>query len=329
MEVAWFDTEEWEREFLEEKELAFDVDFYDKPLTEDNVEKAGGYDAVAVFVTSEVDEEVVEELDAKLIACRSTGFDHVATEKAAEEGIQVCNVPEYGGTTVAEHTFGLIIALSRKIYDAIEKVNNGEFDHEGLRGFDLKGKKLGVIGTGTIGKNVIRIANGFDMHVIASDPQPDEKAAAELGYMYVSREDLLKEADIVTLHCPLVEETKHMLSNEEFELMNGSILVNTARGGLIDQEVMIEALEDGKLEAAGLDVLEEECMIEDDMRYLGNVADECDPEVIMEDHILMERDDVLITPHNAFNSREAMERIAETTLENIRNHENIVNNPWD
>ncbi|MFB6191558.1 MAG: NAD(P)-dependent oxidoreductase [Candidatus Nanohaloarchaea archaeon] len=329
MEVAWFDTDGWEEEYFKGRDTGMDIDFYDQPLDSENVEKAEGYDAVSVFVTSRIDEEVVQQLDCNLIACRSTGYDHVAVEKAAEQGIPVCNVPEYGGTTVAEHTFGLVLALSRNIYTAVEKVEEGEFDHEGLRGFDLKGKKLGVVGTGAIGRNVIRIANGFDMHVIAHDPQPDRQAAHEQGFMYVSMEDLLSQSDIVTLHCPLTDETEHMLSEDEFEMMDDTLLINTARGGLVDQEALIEALEDGNVRAAGLDVLEEECYIEDDIRYLDELEEKCDPRVILEDHILMEREDVLVTPHNAFNSREAMQRIAETTLENIRTSSNVVNSPWN
>lgn len=328
MKVAWFDTEEWEKEYLEGKELGFEVDFYEEALTEDTVEKAEGYHAVSVFVNSRVTEEVVEELGCDLIACRSTGYDHVAIEKAAKKGIQVCNVPDYGGTTVAEHTFGLILSLSRKIYDAIEKVEEGDFDHEGVRGFDLKGKMLGVVGTGDIGKNVIRIANGFDMHVVAYDPRPDREAEHELGFMYVSLEDLLDQSDIVSLHCPLVDDTRHLISEKEFEKMEDSLLINTARGEIVDTEALIKALDDGSVKAAGLDVLEEECYMEDDIQYLKDLEEKCDPKIILEDHMLMEHEDVIVTPHNAFNSKEALERIEDTTVDNINHHRNLVNRPW-
>lgn len=325
MKVAWFDTENWEREFLQDRAEELEIEFFDESLTRDTVEKARGFDAVTVFVESQVSSEVLETMDADFVACRSTGYDHVDLETADEQDITVFNVPDYGGTTVAEHAFGLILALSRKIYSAIRKVDRGEFDHQGLRGFDLKGKTLGVIGTGSIGLNTIRIANGFDMHVIASDPYPDHDAAEELGFMYVSDEDLVRKADIITVHCPLTDETRHMLSEEEFKQMDGTLIVNTARGEVIDTEALIEALENGSVEAAGLDVLEEECYIEDDIEYLGDLEEKCDPQVILEDHILMNRDDVLITPHNAFNSREALERIEETTLRNLREKENPVN----
>lgn len=328
MKVAWFDTEEWEREYIGEKDLDFEVDFFEESLEPENVEKAEGYDVVSVFVSSQVNGEVVDSLDCSMIACRSTGYDHVATEKAANKGIKVCNVPNYGGTTVAEHTFGLILSISRRIHRAVEKVEEGDFDHQGLRGFDLKGKKLGVVGTGTIGKNVIRIANGFDMEVVAYDAYPDHEAAHKMGYMYLELEDLLEDADIITLHCPLTEETEHILSDEELGKMDEDILINTARGELVDTEALIEALERNDVKAAGLDVLEEECYIEDDIKYLSQLEEKCDPKIILEDHILMERDDVIVTPHNAFNSREALERIEDTTVDNIVHNRNIVNSPW-
>ncbi|MFB6216844.1 MAG: NAD(P)-dependent oxidoreductase [Candidatus Aenigmatarchaeota archaeon] len=325
MKVAWFDTEDWEREFLEEKNHDFDIDFFEEPLNPENVEKVEDYDAVSVFVSSNVDEKVIESLDVFMIACRSTGYDHVDIDAAKKKGIRVCNVPDYGANTVAEHSFGLLLALSRKIYSAIRKVNEGKFNHDGLRGFDLKGKKLGVIGTGSIGKHVIRMAKGFEMEVIASDPDPDHVAENNLGFMYVSMDDLLEQADIISLHCPLVDSTRHLLGEEEFDKMDETILINTARGELIDTEALIKALENGSVKAAGLDVLEEECYIEDDIHYLGELKEKCDPQIILEDHILMDRDDVLITPHNAFNSIEALKRIEDTTLDNLRNQSNIVN----
>ncbi len=325
MKVAWFDTEEWERDYLNEKDLGFEIDFFQQSLTPENKEKAEEYDAVAVFVSSQLTEDVVNSLDADIIACRSTGFDHVDLDAASENNIDVCNVPEYGGTTVAEHCFGLILSLSRKIYYGIRKVENGNFSHENLRGFDLKGKKIGVIGTGTIGQNVIRIANGFELETVAHDPYPDHEAAEELGYEYVELDELLRESDIISLNCPLTDSTHYLLSEEEFEKMDGTIIINTARGEIIDTSALINALENDNVEAAGLDVLEEECYLEDDIEILSELPDECDTETILEDHLLMERDDVLVTPHNAFNSIEALHRIEDITLQNLENRENIVN----
>ncbi|MFB6245510.1 MAG: NAD(P)-dependent oxidoreductase [Candidatus Nanohaloarchaea archaeon] len=323
MKVAWFDAESWEKEYVE-KRSDMDIEFFEDPLKPGNAGKAEGYDAAAVFVSSEINEEVLERTDLDLVCCRSTGFDHVDLEAAEEEEVTVCNVPDYGGPTVAEHTFGLMLALSRKIHDAILRVEqDGSFDHSGLRGFDLHGKKLGVIGTGAIGLNVIKIAKGLGMEVIASDPQTKEDKASELGFMYVSKDHLLRESDVVTLHCPLNDATRGMLSEDEFDLMDDTMLINTARGGLVDTEALLKALEDGSVRSAGLDVLEEECTMEEDLEVIDQ-DDECDIETVLEDHMLIERDDVLVTPHNAFNSREAMQRIADATLENLRSQENTV-----
>lgn len=324
MEVAWFDAEKWEKEYLKDKASKLDIEFFEKSLTPETVEKAMDFDAVTVFVDSRVNREVMESLDADLVACRSTGYDHVAIDAAKENEIDVCNVPQYGSSTVAEHTFGLMLSLSRKIYDAIRKVEDGSFDHEGLRGTDLHGKKLGVIGTGSIGQNVIKVAKGFGMDVVAYDPYGKEELEDKLGFMYVSLEDLLTQSDVVTLHCPLTDSNRHMLSEEEFDRMEDTLLINTARGGLIDTEALITALENDSVSAAGLDVLEEECYMDEDIEVMGDLGDECDLELILEDHILMERDDVLVTPHNAFNSVEAMHRIADATLDNLRNRENRI-----
>ncbi|QGA80414.1 NAD(P)-dependent oxidoreductase [Candidatus Nanohalobium constans] len=323
--VAWFDTENWEKEYLENKDFPFEIKFFEESLTKDTAAKTEGFDAVSVFVSSQVSSEVIEELDVDIIACRSTGFDHVDIETASEQGIKICNVPRYGANTVAEHAFGLILTLSRRIHEAISKVENGEFDHQGLKGFDLEGKTLGVVGTGSIGQKVIEMAHGFNMDVLASDPYPKEGLEEELGFMYVSMEDLIKKSDIITIHCPLTDENHHLFSEEQFKLMDETVLINTARGELVDTTALIRALENGNVSRAGLDVLEEECVIEEDIEILGDISDECDPQKIVEDHILMERDDVVVTPHNAFNSREALQRIEDKTLENIEKGRNTVN----
>ena len=323
--VAWFDASEFEKEFLENVDTGLDIEFFDQPLDSDTVSKAEGFDAVTVFIDSEVDSDVISELDAELVACRSTGFDHVDTESASDRGIAVCNVPNYSANTVAEHTFALLLAISRKLYDAINKVKEGSFSHEGLRGFDLQGKTFGVIGTGSIGRHAIRIAKGFGMDVKGFDPYPDEEKADELGFDYVSLEELLKVSDVVSLHCPLTDENEHLLSEEEFELMDETVIINTARGKLIDTEALIKALENGDVMAAGLDVLEDECYMSDDINYLGDVGEKCDLQVILEDHILMGRDDVVVTPHNAFNSDEALGRLVKTTLGNLKECTNRVN----
>jgi D-lactate dehydrogenase len=323
VKVAWFDAEDWEKEYLESNYDKKEYEFFDQPLNKDTVEKVEGCDAVTVFVSSEVDSSVIEQLDVEMICCRSTGFDHVDLDAAEEQGIAVYNVPAYGATTVAEHTFGLILSLSRQIYSAIRKVENGSFSHAGLRGFDLERKTLGVIGTGAIGREVIRIANGFNMETVAYDPYPNQEAAEELGYSYVSLEELLEQADVITLHCPLTDDNHHLISKEEFEQMDGAVIVNTARGELIDTEALLKALEKGSVKSAGLDVLEDECYVEEDLE-VTELEDECDLRTVLADHRLIDRDDVIVTPHNAFNSQEAMKRIVDTTADNLDNRSNPV-----
>lgn len=325
MDVAWFDAEELEKERLMEMELGFEIEFFEQPLNSETVSKARGHDVVSVFVSSDLDEDVIKDLKCEVIACRSTGFDHVDLEAASEKDIDVCNVPEYGSTTVAEHSFGLILSLSRKIYSSVRKTEDGGFDRSELRGFDLESKKLGVVGTGSIGKHAIKLARAFGMDIIAYDPYPDKQLEEQLGFMYVSLNDLLEQSDIVSLHCPLTDDNHHLLSEEEFGRMEDTVLVNTSRGELIDTGSLIEALENDSVRAAGLDVLEEECYIENDIEYLSKIDKCCEPGTVLKDHILMNRDDVLITPHNAFNSTEAIERILEQTVENIEEKKNVVN----
>lgn len=323
MKVAWFDSEEWEKEYLSESEM--NITFFEEPLNEENADLTEGFDACAVFVSSEVTREVLEEIETDIVACRSTGYDHVDLETANEQGIQVMNVPEYGANTVAEHTFALLLSLSRKIYSSVERTSEEHrFEHTGLTGFDLKEKKLGVIGTGSIGLHVIRIAKGFGMDVIASDPQPDENKAQELGFMYVSKEDLIEQSDIISLHCPLVNATRHMISDKEIERMDNTVIINTSRGELIETEALLKGLESGKVRSAGLDVLEGEGYISDDLNYLSENEE---LRILLEDERLMDREDVIVTPHNAFNSKEALERIEDITLENLRNRANTVNQP--
>jgi len=327
-EVAWFDAEEWQKEYMEKKQHNLDIDFFSKSLDKDSAEELGGYDAVSVFVDSDISADVIDSMDADIIAARSTGFDHIDTGHAARNGVMVSNVPSYGPSTVAEHTFGLLLNLTRKISRAEEKVEEGDFSHKGLKGTDLDGKKIGVIATGDIGQRVIEIARGFNMEVIAYDPYPKQHLEHELGFMYVDLEDLIQQSDIITLHAPLTDSNYHLLSDEEFDMMDDTIILNTARGGLVDTEALIEGLEDGSVRSAGLDVLEDESMMKDDVEVLSEAESDNDIEKVLEDHILVDRDDVIVTPHNAFNSREALHRIVETTVENIEERKNVVNNPW-
>ncbi len=304
MEVGWFDHQKHEIDRYET---------FEESLNEENC-KGLDFDVISVFASSEVTGKVLEEVRPEIVVTRSTGFDHIDLDKAEELGIEVYNVPHYGSNTVAEHAFGLLLSLSKKIPQAEEKTHN-EFSHEGLEGFELKDKKIGVIGTGEIGQKAIKMAKGFEMNVIAYDPFEKEGLEEELGFMYVSLEDLIKQSDIISIHCPLTDDNYHLLSNREFEEMEETVLINTARGGLIDSKALLKALENDSVSYAGLDVLE----LEDEMRDLGDISDKNDfcNGKFKANCELIEREDVIVTPHSAFNTKEAKERIFETTIRNI------------
>lgn len=320
MKITFFELEDWEREYLQENLPGFELSFFNEKLSLENVSLASGANVVSVFTDSSINKEVLEKLPSlQLITTRSTGFDHIDLQFAKERGVAVCNVPTYGENTVAEHTFGLLLNLSRKIYKSIENVKEKGFVPDGLRGFDLKGKTLGIVGMGHIGEHVARIANGFEMNVVAFDVRHDKKMAKKLGFTYVSLEDLLKTSDIITLHVPHNDHTHHLINSGNIGLIKkGAYLINTARGGVIETGALVKALEEGIIEGAGLDVLEEECYIKEERELLTKgFSEKCDVKTMLENHLLMERDDVIVTPHNAFNSKEALERILQTTVENI------------
>lgn len=321
MKIVFFETENWEANYLKNKLGGFDASFIPGKLTEENVETAKDAGVISTFIDSQLTKNILEKIpNLKIIAARSTGFDHIDMNFCKEKGIIVCNVPYYGENTVAEHTFALILDLSRKIHESIEQVKKEGFAIEGLRGFDLKGKTLGVTGLGRIGQHVARIAQGFEMNVLAYDAFPDKKLAKKLNFQYVSLEDLLKNSDIITLHVPLNEKTRHLVNSQNIGLIKkGAYLINTARGGIVETAALVLALEKGILAGAGLDVLEEECYIKEEGQFLSeDFSKKCDVKTMLANHILMDKKNVIITPHNAWNSNEAIQRILDTTAENIQ-----------
>ena len=317
--VACLETAEWETEqlrgaFAQHPEL--EPRFLPGRLAE-HLDEVADAPVLSTFIYSRVDAAALERLPAaRLVATRSTGFDHIDLEAAAARGVSVCNVPTYGENTVAEHTFALILALSRRLLRAERRGRHGETDLAGLQGFDLKDKVLGVVGAGRIGLHVIRIGRAFGMRVLAADPHREDLLAEVLGFEYADLGDLLERSDVVTLHAPGAGGTRHLIGAEELERMKpGAVLVNTARGGLVDTEALIAALDRGHLGGAGLDVFEGEHTVTEDYGLLSRPAE--DLRVAFGRRLLADRDDVILTPHNAFNSYEAVERIAETTVENI------------
>ncbi|MBT6034476.1 MAG: hydroxyacid dehydrogenase, partial [Candidatus Jacksonbacteria bacterium] len=237
-----------------------------------------------------------------------------------KHSIAVSNVPTYGENTVAEHTFALILSLSRKIFQSYERTEKFTFDTDGLRGFDLKDKTLGIIGCGNIGKHVARMAQGFEMNVVIADPYIKNTAVKKLHAKTVPLSKLLATSDIITLHAPYSPKTHHLLNKKNIKtIKKGAFLINTSRGGLVDTSALVWALNKKILAGAGLDVLEEECVVKEESQILSkNWPKECNLQTVLENHMLVKRDDVIITPHNAFNSTEALERILHTTIENIQ-----------
>lgn len=320
--IVFTELEGWEQPYLIEKLPDHKLVFLTTPLIDGDFSQFSEAEIVAPFIYTPIGEtEMIALPNLKLIATRSTGFDHIDIKAAQARGITVCNVPYYGENTVAEHTWALILSLSRKIFQSYERTKKGNFIiDESLRGFDLKDKFLGVIGCGHIGQQVVKIARAFGMKVLVFDPKPNQSLAGELGFDYVSLDTLLKEADVITLHAPYNEKTHHLLNENNMKLIKtGSILVNTARGGLIDTQALVQALESGRLAGAGLDVLEEESSIREESQVLSPEFHKAvDYKKLIANHILLQRDDVIITPHNAFNSKEAIMRILDTTVDNIQ-----------
>ena len=320
MKIVVFEAELREVPAFEALKELHELVVTEKPLRPDNAAQFADAEVVSTFIYSALDRAVFERLPSlKLVATRSTGFDHIDTAYCAKHGITVSNVPSYGENTVAEHVFALLLAISHRLPEAMEQAQRGHFSPEGLQGFDLAGKTLGVIGTGSIGRHVVRIAKGFGMEVVAVDVAQDADFARSAGFRYVSLEELLVLADVITLHVPSLPETHHLLSSSAFTRMkDGVVVINTARGDLIDTRALIQALTSGKVAAAGLDVLQDEPMIREEAELICSFfCDQYDLRNLVANHVLLRMRNVIVTPHSAFNTREAVDRIVQTTVENI------------
>ncbi|MEM2915981.1 MAG: NAD(P)-dependent oxidoreductase [Candidatus Woesearchaeota archaeon] len=319
--IAFFELEPWQKRYIRKRLSKHNLVFIDDALKPENAAKAKGADILAVFIHSKIDKKVLNLLPkVKLVTTRSTGFDHIDLKECAKRKIAVSNVPAYGDITVAEHTFGLILAISRKIVDAVERTRKAHFEIEGLCGFDLKGKTLGVVGTGRIGRNVAHIGScGFGMKVIAYDVYPNEELAKECGFKYVPFEKLLSESDVITFHVPLTKETTHMLNKKNLnKVKKGAILINTSRGAVIETGAILEGISRKIFSGVGLDVLEEECAIKEELEFLSKGFKKArDIQTLLAEHVLFEQPNVYVTPHCAFYSKEALERILDTTISNI------------
>jgi D-lactate dehydrogenase len=320
MKIVVYEIEQWEQDEFRRLGIEHEVKFLDDTLGSDNAGEHADADVVSAFIYSDLSAEVLKQFShLKLIATRSTGFDHIDIDYCNVNGVTVCNVPSYGEQTVAEHVFGLLLTISHDLAEAIDRTRRGHFSQQGLKGFDLYGKTLGVIGTGAIGRRVIEIAKGFRMEVVAYDVKPDEEFASHLGFRYTELEEVLSTADIITLHVPANEKTLNLVSTKQFDMMkNGVVLINTARGSLIDIQALLRAFADGKVRAAGLDVLPEEPIIREEAELLRSVFNrKHDLSTLLADHLLLHMRNVIVTPHSGFNTREAVQRILKTTVDNI------------
>jgi D-lactate dehydrogenase len=315
MQVAVFSTKAYDREHLEDanKPHGHGLTFYEAHLTPGTAVLAAGVPCVCAFVGDHLDREVLGILAAggtRLIALRSAGYNHVDLQAAADLGLTVCRVPAYSPHAVAEHAAGLILTLDRKFHRAYARVRDANFALDGLMGFDLCGRTVGVVGTGRIGAVFARIMHGFGCPLVACDVAPNPECEA-LGVQYVALDDLFAQADIVSLHCPLTPETRHLVDRRRLALMKpGAMLINTGRGALIDTRAVIAALKTGHLGNLGLDVYEEEEDLFFEDRSLTVVKDD----VFMR---LLTFPNVVVTAHQGFFTEDALRAIAVTTLANI------------
>jgi D-lactate dehydrogenase len=294
---------------------------------------------LSIFIYSKVTPEFLAEHPAlRFIVTRSTGYDHIPLAEARARGIAVGRVPNYGENTVAEHSFALLLALSRRLRESLAAYSRSHFSYQELRGFDLMGKTFGIIGTGRIGLHAARIARGFQMEVLAYDVKTQPLVAATLDFEYVGFEELLRRSDVISLYIPLLPETRHMINRETLaKCKRGVVLINTARGGLVDSGALLEGLESGQVGGAGLDVMEDERVLQQEgtkiigSEIVSHIQQSDSPEEepiqrrerveelrgLVRDSKLISRSDVIFTPHSAFNSTEAVERINEETVRGI------------
>ena len=319
MNTAIFSAKKYDREFLNAANGArHELRFFEPHLNEETVSLAAGFEAVCVFVNDQMNAAVIatlESLGVRLIALRCAGYNNVDLSAAKKHGITVVRVPAYSPYAVAEHTIALMLALNRKLHRAYNRVREGNLALDGLVGFDMHGKIVGVIGTGQIGTVVAQILTGFGCPILAFDPFPNATCRS-LGVRYVELNQLFAESDIITVHCPLTPENKHLINGQALEKMkNGVMLINTSRGALLDTIVITERLKSGRIGYLGLDVYEEE----EDIFFEDRSG------LILSDDVfarLLTFPNVIITGHQAFFTREALLNIAATTIDNITKFEN-------
>lgn len=311
--IAFYDAKPYDKVWFDKlNEFGYKIKYLENKLNADTAQLAKGYDAVVAFVNDDIDKSVIEqlsELGIGAIAMRCAGYNNIDF-KAAYGKIRILRVPSYSPYAIAEHTMALLLTLNRKIHKAYNRTRDYNFSLNGLMGFDLNGKTIGIIGTGKIGQIFINICKGFGMNVLAFDPYP----AKDNDIEYVELDELFAKSDIISLHCPLTEQTNHIINAESFgKMKDGVYIINTSRGALIDSEALLRALKEEKVGAAGLDVYEEES----DIFY-----EDFSNSIIKDDILamLVSLPNVIITSHQAFLTNEALKNIAETTLKNLSDY---------
>ena len=307
--IAFFDAKPYDREWFDKANIGYQIRYLESRLTPATVQLAGGADAVCAFVNDDISAEVIDALYAlgvRVIAMRCAGYSNVDFVRAYGK-INVVRVPAYSPFAVAEHAMALLLDVNRKLHRAYNRTRDFNFSLNGLTGVDLHGKTVGVIGTGKIGRVFMDICKGFGMDVLAYDLYP----ASGSDIRYVPLDELLAKSDVISLHCPLTEQTRHLLSADAFAKMkNGVFIINTSRGALIDTEALLAALNSGKVRGAGLDVYEEEA----DLFFVDNSGSIMKDDVLA---LLVSRPNVVLTAHQAFLTEEALANIAKTTMGNL------------
>lgn len=316
IKLLFFDTKEYDKKLFDEynKDYGYNITYLETKLNFETAPLAQGFDAVCIFVNDFVDKktlDILKECGVKLIVLRCAGYNNVDIENLPD-GLKVVRVPEYSPYAVAEHTVALLLSIDRKIYKAYQRTKKYNFTLNGLLGFDIHNKTVGVIGTGKIGKAFIKIMKGFGTEVLAYDVFEDKEAEEKLGFRYTTLDELYQKSDIISLHCPLTNENNKMINSDSIDKMkDGVVIINTSRGKLIDTKSLIDKLEENKIGGLGLDVYEEEAEF-----FLNDMSNSYKRD--RELSVLLSMPNVVITSHQAFFTREALDKIASVSLSNIK-----------
>jgi len=325
IKLSIFDVDDKQKKLiiaLFEDKNSYKLNFHDKSLDINNAKYEGDTEGIAIFIQSNITKGILNHLtNLKVIATMSTGFDHIDLEACEQRNIKVCNVPAYGDNTVAEYAFGLVIALSRKFKPTFNRVERGIFNRSGLMGSDLKGKIIGLIGTGRIGSCMAKLGSAFGMEIVACDPKQDKKLEKEYGVNYTEIENLLQISDVISLHVPYNQTTHHLINSKTIKLLKPTaLLVNTSRGKVVDTIAIVHALREGRIGGVALDTFEgEEVWIEEEFLRRDDLP-AIPLQQAMESFFILRSERAILTPHNAFNTKEALDRILITSTENLKSY---------